>query len=63
LACCDHARAHHRRADRIISAIRQDTWIDYVLRVVTVLGVAVPSFYLGTLLLLFATKLSAGHRR
>lgn len=41
----------------IISAIRQDTWIDYVLRVVTVLGVAVPSFYLGTLLLLFATKL------
>ena len=41
----------------IISAIRQDTWIDYVLRVVTVLGVAVPSFYLGTLLLLFVTKL------
>jgi len=41
----------------IISAIRQDTWIDYVLRFVTVLGVAVPSFYLGTLLLLFATKL------
>ncbi len=41
----------------IISAIRQDTWIDYFLRVVTVLGVAVPSFYLGTLLLLFMTKL------
>ena len=41
----------------IISAIRQDTWIDYVLRFATVLGVAVPSFYLGTLLLLFATKL------
>ncbi len=41
----------------IISAIRQDTWIDYVLRIVTVLGVAVPSFYLGTLLLLFITKI------
>ncbi len=41
----------------IISAIRQDSWIDYVLRFVTILGVAVPSFYLGTLLLLFSTKL------
>lgn len=41
----------------IISAIRQDTWADYLLRTVTVLGVAVPSFYLGTLLLLFFTKL------
>ncbi len=40
----------------IISAIRQDTWIDYVLRFVTVLGVAVPAFYLGTLLLLLVTK-------
>jgi peptide/nickel transport system permease protein len=41
----------------IISAVRQDTWMDYFLRTVTVLGVAVPSFYLGTLLLLFFTKL------
>jgi peptide/nickel transport system permease protein len=41
----------------VLSAIRQDTWLDYVLRVVTVLGVAVPSFYLGTLMLLFVTKL------
>jgi peptide/nickel transport system permease protein len=41
----------------VLSAIRQDTWLDYLLRVVTVLGVAVPSFYLGTLMLLFATKL------
>jgi len=41
----------------VISAIRQDTWMDYGLRVVTVLGVAVPSFYLGTLMLLFVTKL------
>jgi peptide/nickel transport system permease protein len=41
----------------VLSAIRQDTWLDYVLRVVTVLGVAVPSFYLGTLMLLFVTKM------
>ena len=41
----------------IISAIRQDTWIDYVLRIGTVLGVAVPSFYFATLLLLFTTKM------
>jgi peptide/nickel transport system permease protein len=41
----------------IISAVRQDTWMDYGLRTVTVLGVAVPSFYLGTLLLLFFTKM------
>jgi len=41
----------------VLSAIRQDTWLDYGLRVVTVLGVAVPSFYLGTLMLLFVTKL------
>jgi len=41
----------------VLSAIRQDTWTDYVLRVVTVLGVAVPSFYLGTLILLFFTKI------
>jgi len=40
----------------IISAIRQDTWIDYVLRFATILGVAVPAFYLGTLLLLLVTK-------
>lgn len=41
----------------IISAIRQDSAIDYALRFTTVLGVAVPSFYLGTLLLLFMTKI------
>jgi peptide/nickel transport system permease protein len=40
----------------VISAIRQDTWVDYVLRVFAVLGLAIPSFYLGTLLLLFSVK-------
>ena len=38
----------------VVSAIRQDTWVDYVLRFFSVLGLAVPSFYLATLMLLFA---------
>ncbi len=36
----------------IIAAIRQDSWIDYVLRFSAVLGLAIPSFYLGTLMLI-----------
>jgi len=40
----------------IISAIRQDTWLDYVLRLVSILGLAIPSFYLGVLLLIFVFK-------
>ena len=38
----------------VISAIRQDTWPDYLLRSLAVLGLAVPSFYMATLMLLFA---------
>jgi peptide/nickel transport system permease protein len=38
----------------IVSAVRQDTWLDYILRFFAVLGLAVPSFYLATLLLLFS---------
>jgi len=37
----------------VISAIRQDTWLDYILRFFAVLGLAVPSFYMATLLVLF----------
>jgi len=37
----------------VISAIRQDTWLDYILRFVAILGLAVPSFYMATLLVLF----------
>ncbi len=33
----------------VIAAIRQDTWLDYILRFMAVLGLAVPSFYLATL--------------
>ena len=35
----------------IISAVRQDTWMDYVGRTVAIGGLAIPSFWLGTLVL------------
>ncbi len=35
----------------VISAIRQDTGLDYVLRVLAILGLSLPSFWLGTALL------------
>lgn len=34
------------------SALFKDTWIDYVVRVVTIAGLAVPSFWLGMLIIL-----------
>jgi peptide/nickel transport system permease protein len=36
-----------------IAAIRQDTWIDYVVRVVSIGGLAIPSFWMGILIVLF----------
>ncbi|BBK43678.1 peptide ABC transporter permease [Allostella vacuolata] len=35
-----------------ISALFRDTWIDYVVRVVTIAGLAVPSFWLGMLMIM-----------
>lgn len=40
----------------IISAVKQDTWIDYLLRFVAVLGLAIPSFYLATIASLVAFR-------
>lgn len=40
----------------VISAIRQDTLIDYLLRVVAILGVAVPTFFLGTLFVIYGSR-------
>ena len=39
----------------IISALRQDTWLDYLFRSVSIAGLAVPSFWLATLLILCLT--------
>jgi peptide/nickel transport system permease protein len=36
----------------ILAAIKQDTWIDYVVRVFSIGGLAMPSFWLGILLIL-----------
>ncbi len=36
-----------------LAAIRQDTWVDYVIRVFSVGGLAIPSFWTGILILLF----------
>src|SRR5579884_2414637 len=37
----------------VISAIRQDTVLDYLLRSATILGLSVPNFALGTMLIVF----------
>ncbi len=37
----------------VLSAVKQDTWLDYVTRVTAIAGLAVPSFWLGTLALLY----------
>lgn len=36
----------------VISAIKQDTWIDYVVRAFSIAGVAIPSFWLGIIIIL-----------
>ena len=37
----------------LLSAVRQDTWVDYVIRVVSIGGLAIPSFWVGILCILF----------
>lgn len=39
----------------ILSAVKQDTIIDQVIRLATITGLAVPSFWLGTLVILYLT--------
>jgi peptide/nickel transport system permease protein len=42
----------------VLAAVRRNTWIDYLATLVTLIGVAMPSFWLATLLvLIFALKL------
>ena len=36
----------------ILSAVRQDTWVDYLCRVVSLAGLSIPNFWLGTLIIL-----------
>src|SRR5262245_30377041 len=37
----------------MLAAIRQDTWVDYVVRVISIGGLAIPSFWIGILCILF----------
>jgi peptide/nickel transport system permease protein len=37
----------------MLAAIRQDTWPDYVVRIVSIGGLAVPAFWIGMLIILF----------
>ena len=41
----------------IITAIRQDSFLDYFLRVITITGLAMPSFWVGILIILFLVRL------
>src|SRR5207247_4079393 len=36
----------------VVAALRQDTWVDYVVRVFSIAGLACPSFWLGIVLIL-----------
>ena len=37
----------------MLAAVRQDTWLDYLIRVISIGGLAVPSFWVGILVILF----------
>jgi peptide/nickel transport system permease protein len=37
----------------VISAVKQDTWIDYVVRIVSLSGLSMPAFWLALLIILF----------
>ena len=40
----------------ILSAVRQDTWVDYILRFFAIFWLGVPSFFVGVLLLYFLAR-------
>src|SRR4029453_15458455 len=37
----------------MLAAIRQDSWVDYVVRIISIGGLAIPSFWVGILCILF----------
>jgi peptide/nickel transport system permease protein len=40
----------------VLSAVKQDTWFDYVAKVVTISGVALPTFWVGILMVFFLSR-------
>jgi len=43
----------------VLAAVKQDTWIDYLIRVISIGGLAIPSFWLGIMTILFLVVLFA----
>lgn len=43
----------------VLAGVYQDTWVDYVVRVVSIGGVTAPSFWIGILILLILTRVFA----
>jgi peptide/nickel transport system permease protein len=41
----------------VLAAVKQDTWVDYVIRIFSIGGLAMPSFWLGILMILFLVVL------
>lgn len=39
----------------IMMALKQDSWIDYVLRIISLGGLSIPSFWTGTMIILYGT--------
>ncbi|MEQ9643086.1 MAG: ABC transporter permease [Alphaproteobacteria bacterium] len=44
-----------------IAAVKQNTWVDYVVRSISIAGIAMPSFWLGILLILGILIISQNH--
>jgi peptide/nickel transport system permease protein len=40
----------------VISAVRQDTWMDYLGRGISIAGISVPNFFLATLIIIFGAR-------
>ena len=47
----------------VISAVKRDTGLDFAARVVGLIGLSLPNFWIATLALLFTSKSSAGYPR
>ncbi|MBI2887525.1 MAG: ABC transporter permease [Chloroflexi bacterium] len=41
----------------VLSAIRQDTWADYIARTLAIIGLSMPNFWIATLVILFGSTL------
>ena len=47
----------------MLAALKQDTWIDYAVRIFSIAGLAMPSFWLGIVMILDCSSCSSGCRR